>query len=68
MTYTWSGTTKNQPTTVKPGTLSPNGRRLSPCGTPSGYYRHIKAHEQACKKCRTAYNEKRRAREGYKKR
>lgn len=66
MTYTYRGHKKNEPTIVKPGDVSPKGHPLSPCGTPAGYYRHVKANEYACTRCRTACNNQRRIRDGYK--
>lgn len=55
LTGIWGGTTDRERTRMRNGTYAT-------CGTPSGYYRHLRAKEATCFACRVAVNEQNRRR------
>ena len=55
LTGIWGETTDRERSRMRNGTYAK-------CGTPSGYYRHLRAKETTCRACRIAVNEQNRER------
>lgn len=57
--YVYKGAKKNEPTIAKRGNHMQkyrDGRKYAPCGTDSGYRRHLRQKEETCDACKDAHN------------